>query len=134
MVALTDEIKKLSKEQKWMLSRALAGLYKYNPKYRDIQIYRAICLFRSGNIPKSLPDAKICFAMFEDDYMIVCASNKKWDQFDKAEIVWYNKSQWTKSVGANRSAREVHAQKYAEEWIAKKTKQLQEEKEENFTV
>ena len=116
----------LTKEQKWMLSRALAGLYRYNTKFRDLQIYRSISLFRKA--PKTLPDAKICFAMYEKDYIIVCASTKKWDEFKNAEIVWFNKDTFTKSVGSLRSARIRDAQKYAEQWIANKNKEKTKKK------
>ena len=109
----------LTKEQKWMLSRALAGLYRYNTKFRDLQIYRSISLFRKA--PKTLPDAKICFAMYEKD-------TKKWDEFKNAEIVWFNKDTFTKSVGSLRSARIRDAQKYAEQWIANKNKEKTKKK------
>ncbi len=111
----------LTKEQKWMLSRALAGLHKYNPKFRDLQVYRSISLFRKA--PKTLPDAKICFAIYENDYIIVCASTKKWDEFKNAETVWFNNNTFTKSVGSLRRALMRDAQKYAEEWIANKNKE-----------
>ena len=114
-------ISELTKEQKWMLSRALTGLYKYNPKFRDIQVYRSISLFRKS--PKTLPDAKICFAIYENDYIIVCASTKKWDEFKNAETVWFNNNTYTKSVGDLRCARVRDAQKYAEQWIANKNKE-----------
>ena len=104
-----------------MLSRALAGLHKYNPKFRDLQVYRSISLFRKA--PKTLPDAKICFAIYENDYIIVCASTKKWDEFKNAETVWFNNNTFTKSVGSLRRALMRDAQKYAEEWIANKNKE-----------
>jgi hypothetical protein len=116
----------LTKEQKWMLSRALAGLYRYNTKFRDLQIYRSISLFRKA--PKTLPDAKICFAMYEKDYIIVCASTKKWDEFKNAEIVWFNTDTFTKSVGANKSSLQRQAEIYALEWITNKNKEKTKKK------
>jgi hypothetical protein len=115
----------LTKEQKWMLSRALAGLYRYSPKFRDIQVYRCISLFRKA--PKTLPDARICFAIYENDYIIVCSSSKQWDELENAETVWINDGT-IKSIGANKSSLQRQAEIYAQKWIANKNKEKTKKK------